>query len=369
MRDDPQQVLMISNPGPYILNQLNKGDKVERARLYKAPEERCYGFQIATKVISEGLESAKLAEEAGARFLDLNCGCPIYEASKRGLGAVMLKKPRSLAKLVHGIAKESLLPLTVKIRLGESEKKVNVERVVKLLYSAGAAAITVHGRTMEQRYKKPADWGRIATVAAQPMAPIIGNGDILTQFEASRRISDSGCLAVMVGRGALIKPWIFKEFKEGKEWLPSVNERISIYRNFYSLMRDHFRDDEMGKRKASYFGPWHHNFLHRYRPQPRSVYEDLSLQHPLIQSRSDLFDPKVGEASLQELDRVERLLRCGAEGCTQAMFDTLWSCVSDADAVLALTNLAASSQLEAWEAEARGGDRDSRDRDESEGRG
>ena len=236
---------------------LNKGDRVERARLYKAEEEGCYGLQIATKTISEGLESARLAKESGARFLDLNCGCPIYEASRRGLGAVMLKKPRSLATLVHGIAMESELPLTVKIRLGESEKKINVDRVVKLLSAAGAAAITVHGRTMEQRYKKPADWVRISNVAApssSSIAPIIGNGDILTFFEASKRIKESSCHAVMVGRGALIKPWIFKEFKEGKEWLPTVEERVSIYRSLYSMMRTHFGDDELGKRKATYFG-------------------------------------------------------------------------------------------------------------------
>ncbi len=73
------------------------------------------------------------------------------EATRRGLGAVLLRKPRSLAKLVHGIASESELPLTVKVRLGESESKINVQRVVKLLTAAGAAAVIVHGRTMEQR--------------------------------------------------------------------------------------------------------------------------------------------------------------------------------------------------------------------------
>ena len=117
----------------------------------KAVDEDLYGFQIATKVISEGIAASQLAKAQGARWLDINCGCPIYEATRRGLGAVLLRKPRSLAKLVHGIASESDLPVTVKVRLGENEKKVNVDRVVKLLSAAGAAAVTVHGRTMEQR--------------------------------------------------------------------------------------------------------------------------------------------------------------------------------------------------------------------------
>jgi tRNA-dihydrouridine synthase 3 len=92
-----------------------------------------------------------LAHDAGVTWLDINVGCPIYEASRRGLGAVMLRKPRSLAKLVAGIVRDSPIPVTVKIRTGETDKKRNVQRVVGLLARTGAAAVTVHGRTMEQR--------------------------------------------------------------------------------------------------------------------------------------------------------------------------------------------------------------------------
>lgn len=183
--------------------------------------------QIATNVIDEGVRAARLAAEAGADGIDLNCGCPIYEATRRGLGAALLRKPAKLARLVsgggaihkgewvggapgvrsgrtgplhvlllhgahlqrtpaclpalahppsrpslpasplqvNGIAVQSPLPLTVKVRLGESASKINVEEVVGLLESAGAAAVTVHGRTMEQRYKKPADWGLVSWAA------------------------------------------------------------------------------------------------------------------------------------------------------------------------------------------------------------
>ncbi len=101
----------------------------------------------------------------------------------------------------------------------------------------------------------------VATTAGN--APIIGNGDILTHYEAERRLSGSGCLAVMVGRGALIKPWIFQEFKAGKELFPTTLERVSMYRRLYVLMKEHFGDDAMGRRKAWYFAPWHHSFFHR----------------------------------------------------------------------------------------------------------
>ena len=96
------------------------------------------------------------------------------------------------------------MPLTVKIRLGESSSRVNVDEVVALLGEAGAAAVTVHGRTMEQRYKRPADWGAVQRVASQTAAaggvPVIGNGDVLTHYEARRRMDSHSCLAVMVGR-------------------------------------------------------------------------------------------------------------------------------------------------------------------------
>ena len=103
-------------------------------------------MQIATNQISEGVRAAQLAAEAGADFLDLNCGCPIYEATRRGLGAALLRKPRKLARLVNGIAAQSPLPLSVKVRLGESADKVNFGEVVALLQQAGAALVTVHGR-------------------------------------------------------------------------------------------------------------------------------------------------------------------------------------------------------------------------------
>jgi tRNA-dihydrouridine synthase len=91
---------------------------VERARLYKAVNEHCFGAQIATNNIAEGVAAAQLAEEAGATWLDLNCGCPIHEATKRGLGAALLRKPTKLAKLVAGITAQVALPVTVKIRTG-----------------------------------------------------------------------------------------------------------------------------------------------------------------------------------------------------------------------------------------------------------
>jgi len=107
--------------------------------------------------------------------------------------------------------------VTVKVRTGERMDKPNVDRVVPLLAAAGAALVTVHGRSMEQRYKRAADWGMISGVARSADVPLIGNGDILTYYEAAARLDPAaGCHAAMIGRGALIKPWIWQEVKEAR---------------------------------------------------------------------------------------------------------------------------------------------------------
>ena len=196
---------------------LARNDLVKRARLRRSDvesaEPNCFGVQLATNTVDEGVRAARLAADAGARFVDLNCGCPIHEATRRGLGSALLRSPKKLARLVSGIAEGSPIPLTVKIRLGVTDSTANFEKIVPALVEAGAAAVTVHGRSGEGRYKKAADWGAIERAAAAAAGatlpsggagggsavPIIGNGDILTFFEARRRLSETrGVAAVMV---------------------------------------------------------------------------------------------------------------------------------------------------------------------------
>lgn len=327
--------------------QLIKGDRVEKARLYKASNEACFGVQVATNNIAEGVKAAAAAQAAGASWIDINCGCPIYEATRRGMGAALLRKPTKLAKMVAGIAAAVELPVTVKIRTGESERKVNALRVVALLEQAGAAAVTVHGRTMEQRYKKAADWALISEIVTASSLPIIGNGDILTHYEAADRWQASSCTALMVGRGALIKPWLFQEIREGRELLPTAAERVGIYRQVASYMKLHFGDDAWGKRKAFYFLPWHFAFFCRYRPLPAEAYLEQSRQHPLIATRADLAAEQVGENEA-DLPLLERLLRCENDAAHGPIADILWDSASDAEAAQQLQQLA-EQQLEGWE--------------------
>jgi len=217
---------------------LARGDRVERARLRRAPGERLYGFQFTTNNVGEGLAAARAAAEAGCDFVDLNAGCPIHEATRRGLGAALLRNTRKLATLVSGIAAESPLPLTVKIRTGLSANNINVDATVAALADAGAAAVTVHGRTQEQRYKRAADWGAISRVAAaHPALALIGNGDVLTHWEVEARLASTPVAGLMVGRGALEKPWLWKEIADGATWLPTDEERLGVLHAFMGRMR------------------------------------------------------------------------------------------------------------------------------------
>ncbi len=268
-----------------VVRKLLKGSSAEFALLKSHPDERFFGVQLADKTADTLAEGARLAESRGARFVDLNCGCPIDQITRRGLGASLLRKPSRLARLVGAMKAAVRVPVTVKLRAGWHEDKVNVSEVARACEEAGADAIAIHGRTREQRYSKAADWDLIGRVAAERRVPVIGNGDVLTAYEARERRQRTGVRSVMLGRGALIKPWLFREIREGRTWLPTPEERFSVLWRFVELLREHFGTDERGGRRAMRFLPWHLNFFCRYVPLPEEEYGAQSREHPLIQSR------------------------------------------------------------------------------------
>lgn len=164
---------------------LLRGDAVELARLRRSSNEKYYGVQIATNNVEEGVNAIREIEKAGADFVDLNCGCPIFEATRRGLGSSLLRSPKKLGKLVAGMVEGSNIPVTVKIRLGCEVETINCSAVAEAVREAGASALTIHGRTAQQGYSRNADWDFVKSIAEEgrkkgSTIPIIGNGDILT---------------------------------------------------------------------------------------------------------------------------------------------------------------------------------------------
>ncbi|GAB5364590.1 hypothetical protein AAMO2058_000982800 [Amorphochlora amoebiformis] len=333
-----------------ILLRNDKYSVPERARLRPADNEKCFGVQMATKRIDEGVKVGLMAKEAGAAWIDLNCGCPIYEATRRGLGAVLVQKPAKLQRLVTGLVQGlDPMPVTVKIRTGKDDDHIRMHEVVRACGEAGAAAVCVHGRTMQQRYSKSANWTLIreaVEIADEYNMPVIGNGDILTHYEATRFQELSGVSSVMIGRGALIKPWIFEECKRQITLDPTPEDRIKIYRELTQGMKDHFGDDARGKRKGFYFLPWHFSFFCRYRHLPPDKFLEHSLSHPLIQSSRI-----IENVLASEREPIESLLTSEAKGVHEAMAHILWDASSDEEALDKFYRLSESDDFRDWELE------------------
>lgn len=238
-----------------------------------------------------------------------------------------------------------------------------------------------------------------------PAMPIIGNGDVLTWYELERRgiflggggppgvdlahgqgrgragdgrvgadgngdsngdgdddgnngddddgggAASGGLVhAAMVGRGALVKPWLWAEAKARRELELTPLERVGVYRRLALHMREYFGDDEKGRKKAWYFLPWHFNFFHRYRPFPRERYGARSLESPLLSMRVSVWD-EGGEAEGAEgVPALERLLRCEHEGAHGEMAAVLWESASDGEAAAALERLS-RDKVRDWERE------------------
>jgi tRNA-dihydrouridine synthase 3 len=268
-----------------VVRKLLRGAAGELALLKGHPDERFFGVQLAEKKPEILAEGARLAEARGARFVDLNCGCPINLVTGRGMGASLLRKPTRLGRLVAAMKAAVKIPVTVKLRTGWHEDKVNVRDVARACEEGGADAIAIHGRTREQRYSKAADWDLVGRVAAERGVPVIGNGDILTHYEARERMARSGVRSVMLARGALIKPWLFREIKTGTTWLPTPEERFSVLWRFVELLREHFGTDDHARARTTRFLTWHLDFFCRYVPAPEELYGEAAREHPLLQSR------------------------------------------------------------------------------------
>ena len=264
--------------------KLVKGDRRERALLRRHPSESCFGVQIAAKQPDEAVKAAKIIEDSGADFIDINCGCPIDDTTRRGLGAALLRRPKQIARLVEALTVNSPLPITVKIRTGWNNDSINAKEVARIVQESGATALTIHGRSKQQRYTKSADWEIIKEISEELKIPVIGNGDIITHFEAHHHFDNHEVAALMLARGALTKPWLFEEIKESQARRRSAAERIEIYHLFTEYMKEHFGDDEIGHNRIMRFLPWHLAMFARY---AHYSYEQFATQDqtPLIHKR------------------------------------------------------------------------------------
>ncbi|MGV8092194.1 MAG: tRNA dihydrouridine synthase DusB [Mangrovibacterium sp.] len=207
--------------------------------------DRPVAIQIYGHDIQSMVGAAKVAEEAGPDFIDINFGCPMKKIAGRGAGAGLLKDPEKMQQMTTEIVKAVKLPVTAKTRLGWDENSKVIMEVALRLQDAGVAALAIHGRTRQQLYAGEADWSLIADVKNNPAItiPIIGNGDINSPEKAAALLKQSGVDGLMIGRGAIGRPWFFGEIKHylaAGECLPppTVGEIIQNVREQLQLTID-----------------------------------------------------------------------------------------------------------------------------------
>jgi len=169
------------------------------------------GIQLFGEDADDFVRVAPQIKEQGADFIDINLGCPVKKVVKKGCGAALMRDPEKLGRFLAHIRSNIDLPLTVKMRTGWSDDELTIHECVDAAKQSGCEWVAIHGRTRLQGYSGRADWELIAEVKRRTDIPIIGNGDIRSADRARELLEESGCDAVMIGRGALRDPWIFKE--------------------------------------------------------------------------------------------------------------------------------------------------------------
>jgi nifR3 family TIM-barrel protein len=205
-------------------------------------EERPFAVQIFGGQPERMALGAEMAEEVGADILDVNCGCPAPKVVKNGGGSGLLREPERLETILKAIKKAITIPLTLKVRTGYTESSINVVDIAKMAEQCGVEHIAVHGRTREQGYKGLANWDLIAAVKRGVSVPVSGNGDITTLEYGMRRWEETGVDGVLIGRGAMQNPWIFRQFEDvlaGREpYRPDLKEKKDVLLEFFSMCRE-----------------------------------------------------------------------------------------------------------------------------------
>ncbi|MGC9151429.1 MAG: tRNA dihydrouridine synthase DusB [Microbacter sp.] len=198
-------------------------------------EERPVAIQLYGKDVSSMVEAARIAYEANPDFIDLNFGCPVKRVAGKGAGAGLLRDVPTLLAITSAVVKAVPIPVTVKTRLGWDENSKIIVSLAEKLQDCGIAALTIHGRTRSQMYSGEADWSLIGEVKNNPMIhiPIIGNGDVSSPEQAKDYFNRYGVDAIMIGRSAIGKPWIFQEIKHyliHNEFMPSfpVSDQFEV---------------------------------------------------------------------------------------------------------------------------------------------
>lgn len=261
-----------------VAHTLLQGKAGEWALLKRHVDEDVFGVQIAAghADLFERVSEVIAREELEVDFVDMNLGCPLDILCRNGAGAKLMQRERALQGAIEGMGKNLHCPITVKIRTGWDEKKPFAHKLVPKIQQWGmgnVAAVMVHGRSRLQRYSKLADWDYVDAVAKAQSEewdtlPVIGNGDIFSYVDYEEKVLKHDGLSptAMLGRGALIKPWLPIEIKERRHWDISASERLDILKDYVKFGLEHWGSDTRGVNNTRRFLLEWLSFLYRYVP-------------------------------------------------------------------------------------------------------
>ena len=318
---------------------------------YNNSKDLKFGAQIAANKPWQALKTTEILTQLcpNLRVIDLNCGCPIDLVYRTGAGSALLDSPGKLEKIIRGMnAVSGDVPITVKIRMGTKDNKPTAMKLVnRLVYGSeealktgdgacGAAAITLHGRSRQQRYTKNADWSYISECAAlideynrkgddiadtireadersQPAnngrVYFLGNGDCYSHTDYTTHLSDAKVDSVMIARGALIKPWIFEEIETGQYLDKSASERLAYVEQFVRYGLETWGSDEMGVGTTRRFLLEWLSFAYRYVPVGIMEHLPPKLQDrpPAWRGRNDL-ETLLGSDNFKDWIKIRQVL-------------------------------------------------------------
>lgn len=233
--------------------------KSERTRklMQISSKETPVGIQIFGETLDALGYAAGECEQLGADFIDLNFGCPVNKVVKKGAGSAVLKDLVQLQKVLETVKTAVKIPVTIKVRTGWTCAEKNSDEVCKIAYNEGITWVAIHGRSRGQAYTGKADWDYIKSVKATSPLPVIGNGDLTSSDISMNRLKESGCDAVMIGRGALKNPWIFREsLKKFNETNNEVErDIISLIVRLKELYNE-FADERIAMLQIKKFSSW-----------------------------------------------------------------------------------------------------------------
>ncbi len=203
------------------------------------PGERPVALQLLGGKAESMAEAARRLQDLGADMIDVNMGCPVRKIVKKGKGSALMRDLPRTAEILSSMRKALSIPLTIKIRGGWDNEHLNAVEVAQLAEAEGVDAITVHPRTRSQQFTGVAPWQIIGSVVDAVRIPVIGNGDVTSMPEARSMMAETGCQAVMIGRGAMGRPWVFSDQYESLGRGAQDEYRLNVITDHVELIQEH----------------------------------------------------------------------------------------------------------------------------------